>query len=52
MKLARRQLLHLAVTAAALPVVSSIAVAQTYPARAVRVIVPYAPGGPTDVTAA
>jgi tripartite-type tricarboxylate transporter receptor subunit TctC len=45
MKLLRRQFLHLAFGAAA----SRIATAQTYPARPVRIIVPFAPGGPTDV---
>jgi len=49
MKLPRRQFLYLATGAAALPAVSRFVWAQTYPARPVRVIVPYAPGGPTDV---
>ena len=51
MGLPRRQFLHLAAGTAALPAMSRIASAQTYPARPVRVIVPYAPGGPTDVFA-
>src|SRR5262245_36866030 len=51
MKLPRRTFLHLATGAAALPAVSRIARAQLYPARPVRVIVPYAPGGPTDILA-
>ena len=51
MKLPRRRFLHLSVGAAALPVFSGGARAQTYPTRPVRVIVPFAPGGPTDVCA-
>ena len=43
MKLPRRQLLHLAAGAAALPVVSRIARAQAYPSRPVRMIVPLSP---------
>jgi tripartite-type tricarboxylate transporter receptor subunit TctC len=47
--LLRRRFLSLAGAALAAPFVSRIAAAQSYPARPVRVIVPYAPGGPTDV---
>src|SRR5258708_18290183 len=47
----RRQILHLAAGAAALPVVSPIARAQTYPTRLITMIVPLADGGPTDVVA-
>jgi tripartite-type tricarboxylate transporter receptor subunit TctC len=51
MKLPRRTLLHLAAGAAALLVVSRVARAQTYPSRPVRVIVPFPPGGGTDIFA-
>jgi tripartite-type tricarboxylate transporter receptor subunit TctC len=50
-KLPRRTFLHLVAGAAALPVVSRIARAQTYPARPVRVIIGFTPGGPTDIAA-
>ena len=43
MKLPRRRFLHLAAGAAALPALSRIALAQAYPTRPVRLIVPIAP---------
>jgi len=51
MKLPRRTFLHLAAGVAALPVVSRIAWAQTYPSRPVKIIVPFAPAGSTDIVA-
>jgi tripartite-type tricarboxylate transporter receptor subunit TctC len=47
----RRQFLHLAASAAALPAVSSIAWAQAYPARPVHLIVGVPPGGVADIVA-
>jgi len=51
MKLPRRQFLHLAAVAAALPAVSRFAWAQTYPSRPVRIIVGVAAGGTLDILA-
>jgi tripartite-type tricarboxylate transporter receptor subunit TctC len=51
MKLPRRNFLHLAAGAAALPGVSRFAWAQTYPTRPVRLIVYFPPGGVGDILA-
>src|SRR5262245_65475452 len=51
MKLPRRQFLHLAAGAAALPAVSRFASAQGYPSRPVRIIVGFTAGSAADITA-
>ncbi len=51
MKLPRRRFLLLAAGVAALPVVSRVVRAQTYPARPVHIIVGLAAGGGTDIVA-
>jgi tripartite-type tricarboxylate transporter receptor subunit TctC len=49
MKPARRQFLYLAASVSALPIISPIARAQTYPTRPVRIIVGFAAGGVSDI---
>jgi tripartite-type tricarboxylate transporter receptor subunit TctC len=51
MTLPRRKFLRLMAGTAALPAVSRIARAQTYPSKPVRLIVPFAPGGSNDLIA-
>ena len=51
MPLPRRHFLRLAAGVAALPALSRAVFAQAWPARPVRMIVPFAPGGPVDVCA-
>ena len=51
MKLPRRKFLRLTAGAAAVPVASHFAWAQTYPSRPVRIIAGFPPGGFTDTTA-
>ena len=51
MKSARRQFLHVAAGAIALPTLSHIVRAQTYPTRPVRIIVGYPAGGVSDIYA-
>jgi tripartite-type tricarboxylate transporter receptor subunit TctC len=51
LKLPRRRFLYLATAAAALPSLSRMATAQSYPTRPVRFIIGYPPGGSADLTA-
>ena len=51
MKLPRRKFLHLAAGAVALPAISRVGRAQTYPTRPVRLIVGFDAGGAADILA-
>jgi tripartite-type tricarboxylate transporter receptor subunit TctC len=51
MKFPRRKFLRLLGSLIAFPAVSRVAMAQSYPARAVRLIIGYPPGGSADITA-
>jgi tripartite-type tricarboxylate transporter receptor subunit TctC len=51
LKLRRRQFLHLAAGAAALPALSRVAKAQTYPTRPVRIIVGFPASNASDIVA-
>ena len=44
----RRQFLHLAAGAAALPAASRFAWAQAYPTRTITIVIAFPPGGPND----
>ena len=49
MKLPRRNFLHLAAGAAALPALPQIARAQGYPSRPINLVIPFPAGGAPDI---
>jgi tripartite-type tricarboxylate transporter receptor subunit TctC len=51
MKLSRRNFLYSAIGAAAMPAMSRVALALDYPARPVRIIDGFPPGGASDIVA-
>jgi tripartite-type tricarboxylate transporter receptor subunit TctC len=48
MNLPRRRFLYLAAGAVAMPAISRVAMAQTYPTRPIRLVIPFPPGGGYD----
>ena len=49
MKMSRRKFLHWTAGVAAVPVVTRVARAQNYPARPIRPVIPFPPGGAYDL---